>query len=163
VKYRLMKPGEESEIFDLVFRTFSEFIAPRYSRAGILEFLKYIRPGLLLERLQKEHFVLLAIAQRKIIGIIEVRRNRHISLLFVDRSYQKRGIARKLLRRTLRICMKEKPDLSKITVNASPNSVEIYKRLGFRPAGSEQVKKGIRYTPMTLELSKAKILTGKRA
>jgi ribosomal protein S18 acetylase RimI-like enzyme len=157
-----MKPGEESEVFDLIFRTFSEFIAPHYSRAGILAFLKYIRPGSLLERLQKEHFVLLAIAQRKIIGIIEVRGNRHISLLFVDKQFQKMEIAKELLRRTLRICMKEKPDLSKITVNASPNSVEIYKRLGFRPVGSEQVKKGIRYTPMTLELSKAKVLTGKR-
>jgi ribosomal protein S18 acetylase RimI-like enzyme len=147
-----MRPGEESEVFNLVFRTFTEFIAPHYSRAGVLEFLKYIRPGSLLGRLQKEHFVLLAIAQRKIIGIIEVRGNSHISLLFVDKQFQKRGIARELLRRTLRICVKEKPDLSKITVNASPNSVRIYQRLGFRPAGSEQVKRGIRYTPMTLTL-----------
>lgn len=147
-----MKPGEESEVFDLVFRTFSEFIAPHYSRAGVLEFLKYIRPGFLLERLQKDHFFLLATAQRKIIGIIEVRGNSHISLLFVDRQFQQRGIARELLRRTLRICLKKKPDLSKITVNASPNSVRIYQRLGFRPAGSEQVKKGIRFTPMALTL-----------
>jgi ribosomal protein S18 acetylase RimI-like enzyme len=147
-----MKPGEESEVFDLVFRTFSEFIAPHYSRAGVLEFLKYIRPGYLLERLQKDHFFLLATAQRKIIGIIEVRENSHISLLFVDRQFQQRGIARELLRRTLRICLKKKPDLSKISVNASPNSVRIYQRLGFRPAGSEQVKRGIRYTPMTLTL-----------
>ncbi len=152
MKYRLMKPGEESEVFNLVFRTFTEFIAPHYSRAGILEFLKYIRPGSLLERLQKEHFVLLAIAQRKIIGIIEVRGNSHISLLFVDKQFQKRGIARELLRRTLRICMKEKPDLSKITVNASPNSVKIYKHLGFRQEGPEQIRQGIRFTPMALKL-----------
>lgn len=147
-----MKPGEESEVFDLIFRTFTEFIAPHYSGAGILEFMKYIRPGFLLERLQKDHFFLLATAQRKIIGIIEVRGNSHISLLFVDKQFQQRGIARELLRRTLRICLKKKPDLSKITVNASPNSVRIYQRLGFRPAGSEQVKRGIRYTPMTLTL-----------
>ena len=152
MKYHLMKPGEESEVFDLVFRTFSEFIAPHYSRAGILEFLKYIRPAYLLERLKKDYFVLLATAQRKLIGIIEVRGRSHISLLFVDKPFQRKGIARELLRRTLRICLKEKPDLSKMTVNASPNSVKIYKKLGFRPAGSEQVKKGIRYTPMTLEL-----------
>jgi len=157
-----MKPGEESEVFDLVFRTFSEFIAPHYSRAGILGFLKYARPSSLLGRFQKDHFVLVATAQKKIIGIIEVRGNSHISLLFVDKPVQKRGIARELLRRTLRICLKEKPDLSKITVNASPNSVGIYKRLGFRPAGPEQVKKGIQFTPMTLELSKVKILRGKR-
>jgi ribosomal protein S18 acetylase RimI-like enzyme len=147
-----MKPGEESEVFDLVFRTFTEFIAPHYSRAGVLEFLKYIRPGYLLERLQKDHFFLLATAQRKIIGIIEVRESSHISLLFVDRQFQQRGIARELLRRAFRMCLKKKPDLSKITVNASPNSVRIYQRLGFRPAGSEQVKRGIRYTSMTLTL-----------
>jgi len=152
VKYRLMRPGEESEVFNLVFRTFTEFIAPHYSRAGVLEFLKYIRPGSLLGRLQKEHFVLLAIAQRKMIGIIEVRGNSHISLLFVDKQFQKRGIARELLRRTLRICVKEKPDLSKMTVNASPNSVKIYKHLGFRQENLEQTKKGIRFTPMALKL-----------
>jgi predicted GNAT family N-acyltransferase len=147
-----MKPGEESEVFDLVFRTFSEFIAPHYSRAGILEFLKYIRPGSLLGRLQKEHFVLLATAQRKMIGIIEVRGKSHISLLFVDKQFQKMGVAKELLRRTLRICLKEKPDLSKITVNASPNSVEIYKHLGFHQEGPQQIKQGIRFTPMALEL-----------
>jgi len=152
VKYRLMKPGEESEVFDVVFRTFSEFVAPHYSRAGILEFLKYIRPGSLLGRLQKDHFVLLATARRKIVGMIEVRGNRHVSLLFVDKQFQKRGIARELLRRTLRICLKEQPDLSKITVNASPNSVKIYKQLGFRQESPEQIKQGIRFTPMALHL-----------
>jgi len=157
-----MKPGEESEVFDLVFRTFSEFIAPHYSRAGILEFLKYIRPAHLLERLKKDHFALLATAQRKIVGTIEVRGRNHISLLFVDKPFQKKGIARELLRRTLRICLKEGPHLSKITVNASPNSVKIYKKLGFRPKDSERVKNGIRYTPMALELSKVKNQTMER-
>lgn len=158
MKYRLMKPGEESGVFDLVFRTFSEFIAPHYSRAGVLEFLKYIRPAYLLERLQKDHFVLLATAQRKIIGVVEVRGNSHISLLFVDRQFQRRGVASELLRRMLRICLKKKPDLSRITVNASPNSVKIYKHLGFRQESLEQTKNGIRFTPMALGLSKGKPL-----
>jgi len=152
VKYRLMKPGEESKVFDLVFRTFNEFIAPHYSQAGILEFLKYIRPSSLLGRLQKDHFVLVATAQRKIIGIIEVRGNSHISLLFVEKPFQKRGISRELVRRALQICLEGKSDLSKITVNASPNSVKIYKHLGFRQEGPEQIKEGIRFTPMGLEL-----------
>ena len=98
--------------------------------------------------------MLLAAAQDRIIGMIEIYDYNHVAMLFVDVAFQRKGISRELLRQALEICQKNKPQLRKVTVNSSPNSIRVYKRLGFIPTNSEQVINGIRFTPMTLELSK---------
>jgi ribosomal protein S18 acetylase RimI-like enzyme len=159
VQYRFMEPGEETGVCNLVIGVFSKFIAHQYSHEGIREFLKYVQPELLLRRCRKNHFVLLAIIQDKIVGMIEVRSNRHVSLLFVDKRFQQRGIATELLRRSLKICklevfLKRSPELHVVSVDSSPNSIQIYERIGFRRKGPEQVKNGIRFTEMVLELPK---------
>lgn len=159
VQYQLMRPSEETDVCNLVIRVFNEFIAHQYSHEGVREFLKYVQPELLLRRSQKNHFVLLATIQDKIVGMIEIRNNRHVSLLFVDRRFQQRGIGRELLQRSLNICkleisLKRGPELQEVSVNSSPNSIQIYERIGFRRIGSEQVKNGIRFTQMVLELTK---------
>jgi ribosomal protein S18 acetylase RimI-like enzyme len=159
VQYRFMEPSEETGVCNLVIRVFNEFIAHQYSHEGVREFLKYVQPELLLRRSQKNHFVLLATIQGKIVGMIEIRHNRHVSLLFVDKRFQQRGIGRELLRRSLKICkleisLKRSPELQGVSVNSSPNSIQIYERIGFCRKGSEQVKNGIRFTQMVLELPK---------
>ncbi len=154
-----MEPAEETEVCDLVIRVFNEFIAHQYSQQGVREFLKYAQPELFLRRSQKNHFVLLATVQGKIVGMIEIRTNRHVSLLFVDKRFQQRGIARELLQRSLKICkleiaLKRSPELQEVSVNASPNAIQIYERMGFHQKGPEQVKNGIRFTQMALVLPK---------
>jgi GNAT superfamily N-acetyltransferase len=159
VQYRFMEPSEETGVSDLVIRVFKEFIAHQYSQEGVHEFLKYVQPELFLRRSQKNHFVLLATIQDKIVGMIEIRNNRHLSLFFVDKRFQQRGIARELLRRSLKICkleisLKRSPELQEVSVNSSPNAIQIYERMGFRQKGYEQVNNGIRFTQMVLELPK---------
>jgi GNAT superfamily N-acetyltransferase len=159
VQYRFMEPSEETGVCNLVICVFKEFIAHQYSQEGVCEFLKYVQPELLLRRSQKNHFVLLAAIQGKIVGMIEIRNNRHVSLLFVDKQFQQRGIGRELLRRSLKICkleisLKRSPELQEVSVNSSPNSIQIYESMGFHQKGSEQVKNGIRFTEMVLELPK---------
>jgi GNAT superfamily N-acetyltransferase len=148
---RPMEAGEETETCKLVVRIFDDLVAPVYSQEGVNEFLEYARPDAFLRRLQRNHFVLLATVQDRIVGMIEIRDNSHVSLFFVDRSFQHKGIGRELLRRALEVCQGHESELREVTVNASPNSVQIYARLGFRPTRSEQVVNGIRFTPMTLE------------
>jgi GNAT superfamily N-acetyltransferase len=149
-----MEPGEENEICDLVIHTFNEFIADLYSRRGVRQFLRYIKPRLLLQRSKASHFVMVAETQEKIVGMIEVRNYDHISLFYVLKEFQMKGISRELLRRTEEMCLKNKPDLDQITVNSSPNAVQIYEKLGFHKIGSEQVRNGITFTPMIFELKK---------
>ncbi len=150
---RPMQGGEETEVFNLVRRVFNEFVAPSYSQEGVDEFFRYARPKALAQRSQNNHFVLLALVESYLAGMIEIRDNRHVSMLFVDRSFQRQGISRALLRQALDECRKTKPDLSQITVHATPNSVFIYQRLGFRPVSAEQVINGIRFVSMILELA----------
>lgn len=154
IDYRLLRPGEEEKVCKLVSAVFDNFVAPHYSEEGRLEFLDYVTPEQFRQRGGHEHFVLVAAANDKIVGMIEMRQHRHVSLLFVDRRFQKQGISRELLRRALIICLETKPKLRTISVNSSPNAVNIYEKLGFRQAGAERVKNGIKFTPMIFKVSK---------
>lgn len=82
-------------------------------------------------------------------GMITVRSNSHISLLFVDAEYHKRGIGRALMNH---LCgyLKNELGIRRVTVNASPYGVGFYHKLGFRDLKPEQESEGIRYTPMEL-------------
>lgn len=147
-----MKPGEENEICDLVIHTFNEFIAHLYSQRGVRQFLRYVKPRLFLQRSHANHFVMVAIFQEQIVGMIEIRNYEHISLFYVLNEFQIKGFGKELFRRALKICLEHKPGLLEITVNSSPNAVQIYEKLGFNKAGSEQFKNGIIFTPMIYNL-----------
>jgi len=150
--YRLMKSGEESAVCALVTRVFNEFVAPDYSDDGVEEFLKYVEPNSLLARSQENHFVLIATLLEEIVGMIEVRDHSHISLLFVDKRFQRIGIGKELLRKSLEVCFSHKQGLSQISVNSSPYAVEVYRKLGFRRQGPRQTVQGICFDPMVLDL-----------
>ena len=146
-----MEAGEEQQVCDLVVRVFTDFVAPLYSPEGVHEFLTYAAdPDRLRDRLQANHFVLVAELQERIVGAIEIRNNDHISLFFVDGESQRKGIGKELWRRALDICLANRPGLSKITVHSSPNAVAAYRRLGFQAEGPEQTVNGIRFVPMAL-------------
>jgi predicted GNAT family N-acyltransferase len=152
VAYRPMQAGEESAVCDLVARVFEEFVEPGFSPEGVKEFLGYAEPEALARRARDNHFVLVAVAGDEIVGMIEVRNQDHVSLLFVDARVHRRGIGRELLQRALDICLNSKPNLQQVEVNSSPYAVPVYERLGFRQVGPERVKNGIRFIPMVLEL-----------
>jgi predicted GNAT family N-acyltransferase len=73
----------------------------------------------------------------------------------VDEHYHRQGIARELLKRALEICARNRTDQATITVNSSPNSVEVYQHLGFQATGAEQTKNGIRFVPMALSIQES--------
>ena len=150
--YRRMQAGEESAVCDLVARVFEESVEPGFSPEGVQEFLGYAEPTALAQRAQDNHFVLVAATGDEIVGMIEVRNHDHVSLFFVDARVHQRGIGRELMQQALDSCRHNRPDLQQIDVNSSPYAVPVYERLGFRQAGAEQVKNGIRFVPMVLEL-----------
>lgn len=141
---RPLLPEEMEEALALVWEVFQEFEAPEYSEEGIAEFAGFIRPAAVAERVAREEFqVWGCIADGKVVGVIATRPPCHISLLFVDKTYHRRGIAKALLRRVL-----EGNGGGVVTVNSSPYAVEAYRRMGFRDTGGEQTVNGIRYVPM---------------
>ena len=151
VLIRRMKNGEEGIVCRLAVEVFSEFVAPLYTQEGVSEFLRYIDPDLMSKRAKSNHFVLMAESDNRLVGIIEVRDFNHISLLFVLREAQRKGIAKQLLNEALNTCAQHKPNLSYLSVHSSPNSVEAYEHIGFRSEGREGLDRGIRYILMKLQ------------
>ncbi len=149
-----LEKGEETEACRLVIDCFNDFVAPDYSDEGVKEFLKYVNPSSMQERLAHGHFVLVAVYDSLIVGVIEIRSNNHISLLFVKKEYQRRGIAGRLLELAIQRCIQGDNTTSEIDVNSSPYAVKIYEKLGFTRADAEKLVNGIRFIPMKSKLPK---------
>jgi GNAT superfamily N-acetyltransferase len=147
IRIRPMQPEKIRAVSDLVFRSFKSNVAPYYSGEGVETFFDYADPGALAERFQKDHFVLVALEGPALVGMIEIRNNRHISLLFVEPLQQQKGIGKGLLARAIFLARQNDPELKELTVNSSPNSVEAYKRFGFTPSASFQEKTGFSFCP----------------
>lgn len=132
-------PEQRKEALDLAWKVFQQFEAPEYSKEGIEEFHKFITytaPSADMEFWG-------AFINEKLVGMLASRAPQHLSLFFVDARYQHVGIGKKLFEAFKR----EHPE-GTTTVNSSPYAVDIYARLGFVATNSEQVKNGIRFTPM---------------
>jgi GNAT superfamily N-acetyltransferase len=152
-RIRELEEDEIDEAHVLVSAVFDEFVAPLFSDEGIREFKSFIEPPKLRERLRSNSFILVAETNAKLVGVIGVRDWSHVFLLFVKGDRQRKGIARSLLAEALQRCRTANPDLSKVTVNSSPNAAGTYRRMGFIPTSEEQLTNGVRYVPMVLDLS----------
>jgi predicted GNAT family N-acyltransferase len=154
LKYRFMEPGEEQKVCVLVAKVFNEFVAPEYGQDGIDEFFKFADAEAMAGRASSEQVVMIAEIGAEIVGIIEIIRNNHISLLFVSRRGE--GIAKRLLTMAIEECGKRQPGLKEVTVNSSPYAKPIYRAMGFQTTGPLQKKNGIIFVPMTCRLGQCK-------
>jgi GNAT superfamily N-acetyltransferase len=148
VTFRLMGEGEVRAVCGLVHRVFNLSVAPLYTEKGRRSFKDYADPEELSARINSDHFVLVALAEDDIVGMIEVRRNSHIALFFIAPEHQGAGIGNKLLEKALKRACAENPRLRELTVNSSPNAVAAYERMGFASSGPEQDINGVRSVPM---------------
>ena len=153
ITYRVIEPGEEKKVSELVLESFGEFIRHEYSQEGIDEFRRYAQPEALEQRSRVDHCVLVATLKDRIAGVIEIRQHDHISLLFVERRLQRKGIAKDLLQKALEVMRTAKPDLERVTVNSSRYGVPVYEKLGFHQTGPERTVNGIAFIPMVLRLA----------
>jgi GNAT superfamily N-acetyltransferase len=146
---RPITDAEIPEALELVWRVFLEFEAPGFSQEGVDEFrgfLDGIPEG-------TETRLTGCMDGDVLVGVIAVRPPCHLTLLFVDKAYHRRGVARLLWEATL-------ADESfvgghdAVTVSSSLYAVEVYKRFGFVPAGREKNHNGIISVPMIYELDR---------
>jgi GNAT superfamily N-acetyltransferase len=150
---RPILPEDIPSATDLVRRVFQESVAPLYGPEGVREFMAYASLEPFTQRLRENHLAFVAEDEsRTIVGVVEVRDHRHLSLLFVETAHQKKGIGRALIASAIEACRAAGPGLRGLTVNASPNSVGAYQKTGFVAVEPEQEKNGIRFVPMALTL-----------
>ena len=145
---RTIKEKEWEEAMDLAWDTFILYEAPEYSKEGITSFKNFVRdPILKTLYIEGKYDVLAAFNNNIIVGVIGVRNETHISLLFVDSEYHRKGIARRLVKKTFERTY-ERYGKREMTVNSSPYAVGFYHKMGFVDTDIEQTTDGIRYTPM---------------
>lgn len=142
-----------SEIASFIDQVFSQHVAPQYSSEGVEEFAKYITPDALDQRLQSNHFMLIARDNDDVVGVIEIRDNNHVSMLFVKTDKQKQGIGRQLLTEAIKRIQENDKSIEKISVHSSPNAVEAYQKLGFTAIAPEKEVHGIKFVTMERALS----------
>ena len=125
---------------------FDEFVAPDYSEEGNTNFSRLVTPRYLEKLSVRNGFVLGAFDNESIVGMIAIRDFIHISLFFVDRQFQKKGIGRSLFLAAMQII--ESQGLTDMHVHSSPFAVLFYKAIGFTSVGPQCIEGGIRYVPM---------------
>ena len=108
-----IRPLREAELraaSALVRRVFAEFEAPDYAQEGIDVFHRFIAPEALTEQFRTGALMLWgAFRQDTLAGVAAVRNRSHISLLFVDASCHRQGIARALFSQLVALCRRNIP------------------------------------------------------
>lgn len=146
--YRKLKIEDLTEALELVKNTFDEFEATDYNEVGIENFYKFANYENLKEQLNSNLKMMVATDYKKIIGVIAIRDNSHIAMLFVDKDYHNQGIGKSLIREAKGEYNLNNTDL---TVNSSPYAVGFYEKIGFEKLEDEKEIDGIKFIPMKLE------------
>lgn len=143
---------EWDDAMALAWRTFMRFEADDYSTEGIKSFQDFITDTTLYRMFVMGAYQLFcALDGKKLVGMISLRNETHISLLFVDASYHKKGVGRALIDYVGDYVLLEE-GFHRLTVNAAPYAVDFYHKLGFRDTDTEKISDGIRYTSMEKKL-----------
>ena len=137
---RQIGAGELAPAIQLIWNTFLQFEGPDYSSEGICAFQSFIENHEIVSTL--EFFGAYESGQLR--GVLATDANRqHICCFFVDASFHRQGIGRKLWE----FLLANSPH-GEFTVNSSPYAVPVYHKLGFVDMDVEQVADGMRFTPM---------------
>lgn len=145
--------GRLDKAIELVRKVFDECDAEDYSPIGIQTFRHFVRRENIFQMFQNGEMVFWgAYVKNDLVGVIAMRNGFHISLLFVQPDYQRQGIAKRLVRCGIAYCMEQNPKLSHITVNSSPKGKKAYEAMGFYGLSPEQIKDGMRFTPMRIDI-----------
>ncbi len=149
---RKAQVSEWESAMELAFKVFLKYEAMEYGPEGIKNFAEFVTDEMLKKLfLQGSYLLFVAVEEEKIIGMISLRSGNHISLLFVDSEYHRKGVGTALIQ-YLQEYLLFYTKHQKVTVNAAPYGVPFYHKVGFCDTGIETKKDGIIYTPMEFYL-----------
>lgn len=109
-------------------------------------FLDSLRPPATTQRLRSPSFrYFVAEDADGLAAVVALRERTHLYHLFVRTDLQRRGLARAIWTHA-----RAAAGVDSFTVNAAPNAVTMYRRLGFASSGVELNVDGLVHVPMTL-------------
>ena len=149
---RKVSNDELDSVFALIWEVFQQFVAPDYTSEGIDYFYNQFVIGQSFRESFHDNLQTMygAFDNGKLVGVLSVSKSHHVSCVFVDKNYHRKGIATKLFSKV--ISELKQQGVEGIELNASPYAVPFYHAIGFADIGEESIYHGIRYTPMRLQL-----------
>ena len=130
---------------------FMQFEAPDFPPRGVESFKSFIWGRRVKEMLEDGSFTLWGCyCENQLVGMLAMRDNSHISLLFVMGDFHRQGIGRMLYSQAKKYAALHLK--RKITVNASPYGLPFYRAIGFKETDMENVVDGVRSTPMEAKI-----------
>lgn len=149
---RKAKKEEWEEAMDLAWKTFLLFQTKEYSQEGIESFYNFVRDKDLKRFFLEDIYQLfVALHQNRIIGMITLRNRCHISLLFIEKEYQKNGVGSALIEYLSDYVLYEN-EIDYVTVDSAPGATAFYHKIGFWDLAPMQYKQGISFTAMKKNL-----------
>ncbi len=141
---------EWDEAIHLIWKTFVQYDAKDYPKAGIDSFAEFITDETLHRMfLIGAYEMFLVFINETIIGVITLRDQTHISLLFVDGFYQQRGLGSMMIDYVKKY-VQYAYQSTHLTVNAAPYAIKFYEHRGFVHTKEPFVQKGVLVAPMRL-------------
>src|SRR6185312_9254954 len=135
MELRAGSPADAEAIAGLI-ASFQSELTDDPSGAGAEGYLSSVSVQAEREYLASERYrYIVAYSDSKLAGFIAIRDGSHLFHLFIERSFQGQGLARRLWERAVKeLCVPNSEGM--LTVNSSLNAVGVYKAFGFGPAGS---------------------------
>jgi len=147
MEFRTGSPADAEAIAGLI-ASFQNELTDDPSGAGAEKYLTSVSVQAEREyRASERYRYLLAYLDSQLAGFIAIRDGSHLFHLFVARSHQRQGIARRLWERSL-LCLCTPGSDGGFTVNSSLSAVPVYQAFGFVSAGTVQSVHGISFLPM---------------
>ena len=144
IEVRQLLNNEKNDALLFAKRVYIESKDESYTKQGIETFCNFVNN----KKITKSSKVYGAFKNDVLQGIIATdRKKKHISLFFVDKGSQGKGIGKELMS-----VIVNNNGNSYITVNSSRYGVPIYEKIGFIKIEEEKEQDGLKFTPMKLIL-----------
>ena len=148
---RLAKAADWEAAIGVAWITFQQIAAQVSSEEGARDFRDGLTSTqLYIDFLQGRYPLLCAYQEGKVVGMLALKECGHISLLFVKKEFQRRGIGTGLLEMCKAYCKEQ--GIRELTVNAAPTGLAFYLANGFRAVSGERFEGGLRFIPMTVKV-----------
>ena len=147
ITIRPVLPGDVRPAIDLALRVFMRYTAPLLKAESVEYFRASCDDEAMLEKYTSGQWRMFAAFDgARIIGMACECEGCHISKLYVDSAYHRRGIATKLMNKLIAAM-----DVPRVTLDASPHALPFYTKYGFAPTGEKDPWVPI-LTPMAYDL-----------
>jgi GNAT superfamily N-acetyltransferase len=147
MRIRKVELADVDEINEICQTAFINSVATTLTDQGINTFAEISSAQSFTKRMQQDNQLLVCENNSGLLGVIELKEGRHITMFFVRPSAQHQGVGKLLIEKILKLAREQT-----VTVNASLTSIDAYRHYGFVVKGAIGEIAGLRYQPMEITL-----------